>query len=59
MNYRVSSWDSNTHEHLNKMVNDFLIENDVEVINVSFSSVWDPKKEHIVYSVCIVYKFDE
>jgi hypothetical protein len=59
MDYRVSSWDSESHEELNKVVNDFLIENEVDVINVSFSSVWHPKKESIVYSVCIVYEFEE
>jgi len=58
MNYRISSWDSNSHEYLNKMVNDFLIENDVEIINISFSSVWDPKNACVLFSVCIAYRFD-
>ncbi len=59
MNYRISSWDSETHEGLNKQVNDFLIDNDVQVTGMSFSSVWNPKKECIVYSVCITYSFIE
>ena len=59
MNYRISSWDSPTHEGLNKVVNDFLIENEVEVVNISYSTVWNPKAESLVYSVCILYKFME
>jgi hypothetical protein len=58
MNYRISSWDSETHEGLNKIVNDFLIDNEVTVISTSFSSVWNPARECIVYSVCIAYTFE-
>jgi hypothetical protein len=59
MNYRISSWDSDTHEGLNRLVNDFLIENEVEVINLSYSTVWHPKTESVLFSVCILYKFEE
>ena len=59
MNYRIATWDSDSHEQLKKMVNDFLIENDVEVIDTSFSTIWDPKKERIIFSVCVAYMFEE
>jgi hypothetical protein len=59
MDYRISSWDSNTHEGLNKLVNDFLIENEVQVANISFSTIWNPDTKAPHYTVCILYTFEE
>jgi hypothetical protein len=52
----VGSYQGDTIERVDKMINDFLRTNhDIEVINVSVTSVWDGNDSYILYTGTILY----
>jgi hypothetical protein len=59
MRTRVVFFSSDTTESLESMVSSFVNANNVQVVNVSLSSCYDEAHNGMVFSVGVVYSFEE
>lgn len=58
MNYVVSSWESDSPQGLDDMINAFLkMHKDIEVVNISLATCWNAKENYILYTRTILYRY--
>lgn len=57
--YNVSIFENPEVGKLDQMITEFINHNNVELINVSMTSTFNPTEDQIVYAAAISYTYEE